>query len=305
MTVQSRYVLEESHTVRFEIGQYDERLPLVIDPVLVYSTYMGGSGDERAYAIAVDASGNAYFVGDTWTTTGLSSLSPGAMNQNVLVAKLNATGTGFVYATYLGGSSQDSGRGIAIDNQGNIYITGITSSPDFPVTAGAWRGSSRGGQDFFVAKLNPTGSSLLYSVVAGGGSTDAATAIGLNAAGEVYVTGYTASYRPSSHVLWHRFESDFLQVPTSRSTPHRRLFHRQVVLRDIRQLQTEDITFLNNVHNVPGPPHCRRSQTMSHAPRPYQEPECSYRVRGRMRETRYSCRRMPLPAESDDEGNQS
>jgi RHS repeat-associated protein len=187
----------------FTIGSYDPSQPLVIDPVLIYSTYLGGSGEDDARAIAVDASGNAYVSGIT-SSTDFPTLSPFQTinhgGSDVFVTKLNPAGSAVVFSTYLGGSADDAASGIAVDSAGNLYITGNVDSSNFPTTSGAFQttfGGMGGGPwrfgDAFVAKLNPTGSALLYSTYLGGSMNEAATAIAIDASGDAYVTGPTRS----------------------------------------------------------------------------------------------------------------
>src|SRR5262249_24407349 len=149
-----------------QLDGYDTSRPLVIDPVLTYSTYLGGSGYDGGQGIAVDASGNAYVIGNTsstnFPTTGSPAQSGYRGGYDVFVAKLNTAGTALPYATYLGGSAGESGNAIAVDGLGNAYVTGYTSSTNFP-TANAVQGAFGGGNmDAFVAKLNATGG-LAYS----------------------------------------------------------------------------------------------------------------------------------------------
>jgi hypothetical protein len=124
---------------------------------LVYSTYIGGSGNDAGYGIAVDGSGNAYVTG--YTTSTDYDVTPGAFQTtnggraDVFVTKLNATGTALVYSTYIGGSDDDWGRAIAVDGSGNAYVTGLTDSPDYDVTPGAFQTTKGGGQDVFVTKV--------------------------------------------------------------------------------------------------------------------------------------------------------
>jgi len=201
------YVLTNEHEVSFRVAHYDASLPLVIDPVLVYSTYFGGSGNslavigDKGSAIALDAAGDAYVTGSTSsndfpTTPGAFQAALGSRNYvNAFVTKLNATGTALVYSTYLGGSfgSFDGGSAIALDSAGNAYVTGSTSSNDFPTTPGAFQTTLRGRSNAFVTKLNPTGSALLYSTYLGGSGFDVGSAIALDSAGNAYVTGSTSS----------------------------------------------------------------------------------------------------------------
>jgi hypothetical protein len=144
---------------------------------LVYSTYIGGSDDEVGYAIAVDGSGNAYVTG--WTSSTDYDVTPGAFQTtygggwDVFVTKLNETGTALVYSTYIGGSGDDMGYGIAVDGSGNAYVTGYTSSTDYDVTPGAFQTTNGGGlADVFVTKLNATGTALVYSTYIGGSGDD-------------------------------------------------------------------------------------------------------------------------------------
>jgi hypothetical protein len=167
----------------------------VIDP-LVYSTYIGGSGDERGYAIAVDGSGNAYVTGSTYSTD--YDVTPGAFQTDgggdVFVTKLSARGTVLVYSTYIGGSSDDRGYGIAVDGSGYAYVTGATWSTNYPVTPGAFQTKNGGGLgDVFVTKLNPMGTALVYSTYIGGSYWDEGYAIAVDGSGYAYVTGYTKS----------------------------------------------------------------------------------------------------------------
>jgi len=190
----------QSEELGFELGAYDPALPLVIDPVLVYSTYLGGSGNDIANGIAVDSDGNAYIAGQTlladFPTNPLNARlgptnTPGALD--VFVAKLNYTGSSLMFSTYLGGSGDDVGTGIALNSSGSAYVTGSTMSTDFPTTLGAYQSPNPGGQDAFVTKLAPDGSALVYSVRLGGGSIDVGRGIAVDSNGNAYVTGETFS----------------------------------------------------------------------------------------------------------------
>ena len=201
--VAGHYVLIDENRVGFSVGDYDTHQPLVIDPVLEYSTYFGGNGDENLYsrsdlngaAIAVDAAGNAYFAGNT-TSTDLrteNALQPGmAGAPDAFVAKLNAAGSALVYCTYLGGSGIDRAFGIAVDSEGSAYVTGRTQSPNFPMVHPLQSGL-RGVEDAFVAKLSAEGSSLIYSTFLGGSAGDDAHGIAVDAEHSVYVVGGTFS----------------------------------------------------------------------------------------------------------------
>ena len=162
---------------------------------IIYSTYLGGSGDEKAHAIAVDSGGNAYVAGETSSTnfpthTPFQAANGGGFD--TFVAKLNPTGSALVYSTYLGGSGPEVAFGIAVDSVGNAYIAGNTVSVNFP-TQGPLQPANGGGSDGYVAKLNAAGSALVYSTYLGGAMDESANAIAVDSSGNAYVTGYTIS----------------------------------------------------------------------------------------------------------------
>ncbi len=164
---------------------------------LVYSTYLGGSSDDGGNGIAVDVYGNAYITGEIGSTDfpTANPLQPTyhGGNYEAFVAKLNASGTALVYSTYLGGSAYDCGNGIAVDVYGNAYVTGLTASTDFP-TANPLQPTYHGGQyDAFVAKLNDSGTALVYSTYLGGSSDDHGQDIAVDVSGNAFVTGSTGS----------------------------------------------------------------------------------------------------------------
>jgi hypothetical protein len=202
LPVDGRYVLEGDGRVGFAVGAHDPGKPLVIDPALGYSTYLGGNNVDQGFAVAVDGNGDAYVVGETSSTN--FPVTPGAeqgtladklANEgDVFVAKLSALGNGLLYATYLGGTSEDGGLGVAVDPSGNAYVCGFTNSLDFPTTANAALRTFTGGNiKGFAAKLDPTGAHLLYSTYLGGDHEDTARAIAADNAGNAYVTGFTSS----------------------------------------------------------------------------------------------------------------
>jgi Beta-propeller repeat len=177
---------------------YDHRYPLVIDPGLVYSTYLGGRGFDTDPDIALDADGNAYITGQTDSTD--FPTSPGAFQRSyaggqydAVVTKLSASGGGLVYSTYLGGNSDDHGGAIALDGAGDAYLTGDTGSPDFPTTPGAFDRTLNGGDDVFVAKLDASGAALDHSTYLGGADYDVGGDIAVDASGRAFVTGVTGS----------------------------------------------------------------------------------------------------------------
>lgn len=194
--VSSRYVIKANGQIGFEVGEYDASRPLVIDPILDYSTYLGGSGIDSGHSIAVDSSGNVYVTGTT-TSLNFPTAAPRQATfggeVDVFVTKLNATGSSLVYSTYLGGSNYDAGRGIAVDADGNALLTGQTTSNNFP-TANASQNSKGGFYDAFITKLDATGATLLYSTYLGGGDHEIGRSIALDSTGNAYVTGSTSSF---------------------------------------------------------------------------------------------------------------
>ena len=192
--IASRYV-RRGGEIGFEVGDYDAALPLVIDPTLSYSTYLGGSAYDYGSGIAVDSSGNAYITGQTlssnFPTRNPLQASRGGTS-DAFVTKLNPAGDGLVYSTYLGGSGFDAGGAIAVDSSGNAYVTGYTSSGDFP-TRNAAQAGSRGFNDVFVTRLNAMGDGLVYSTYLGGTDYDYGYGIAADSSGNAYVTGATQS----------------------------------------------------------------------------------------------------------------
>jgi hypothetical protein len=198
--VAASYALQGKEQVGFELGAYDPSRALVIDPVFVYSTYLGGSGGDEGFGIAVDAESNAYVTGST-TSADFPTVNPlqpelgGPLSSDAFVAKLAPDGSSLVYSTYLGGSRLDIGVGIAVDAEGSAYLTGQTFSLDFP-TANALQPICHCGlftSDAFVTKLSPDGSALVYSTFLGGSGLDGGSGIAVAADGSAYVTGGTFS----------------------------------------------------------------------------------------------------------------
>jgi len=162
---------------------------------LVYSTLLGGSGNDIGWAVAVDTAGNAVLAGstDSLNLPVQNAWQPGyGGGGDAIVASLNAVGSAWNFVAYAGGSGVDQASGVAVDSARNIFVTGYTASANFPVTAGAYQGGARGGYDAFVMKMGPSGT-LLYSTVFGGSGADAATALAVGSDGEVWVGGYTTS----------------------------------------------------------------------------------------------------------------
>jgi Beta-propeller repeat/HYDIN/CFA65/VesB-like, Ig-like domain len=194
--VEARYRIRSKGEVGIEVADYDPRRPLIIDPVLSYSTYLGGSGGDVAYGIAVDSSGDIYITGVTGSRDFPLTSSAQSANQgagDAFVVKLNPPGTGLVYSTYLGGSGQETGTGIAVDSTGNVYIAGFTYSTNFPVTTGAFQPTYAGDGDGFIARLSAAGSTLTYASYIGGSDPDFAQAVAVDSSGNAYLTGSTRS----------------------------------------------------------------------------------------------------------------
>jgi len=163
---------------------------------LVYAGFLGGWHYDVGYGIAVDASGNAYVTGYTWSSDFPAVVGPDTSyngGADAFVAKVNPAGTALVYAGFLGGSSNDAGLGIAVDAFGNAYVTGVTDSSDFPAVVGPDTSFNDGWEDAFVAKVNPAGTALVYAGFLGGSGTDWGEGIAVDSSGNAYVTGWTQS----------------------------------------------------------------------------------------------------------------
>jgi hypothetical protein len=185
-------------TAAFRLAQYDANRPLVVDPILQYGTLVGGSANDYVRGVAVDAAGYAYLTGycmsaDFPTTGAAYQPTYAGGGDDVFVTKLSPDGATVAYSTYLGGSGLDEAYGIVVDGSGSAFITGVTTSPNYPTTAGALQRSYNAGWDVFVTKLGATGAALAYSTYIGTSSDDYAWAIAVDTAGCAYVVGDTAS----------------------------------------------------------------------------------------------------------------
>ena len=170
--VGARYAIAARNRVSFELANYDRKRELRIDPVvLVYSTYLGGSGQDLGNGIAVDGAGSAYVTGYT-NSTNFPTQSPYQATyqgyRDAFVTKLTPAGNALVYSTYLGGSGADAGSGIAVDGAGSAYVTGCTNSTNFPTQSAYQATLPRRNRDAFVTKLAPAGNALVYSTYLGG-----------------------------------------------------------------------------------------------------------------------------------------
>ncbi len=193
--INGRYRMRGARTVAFEIDAYDSSLPLIIDPTISYSTYLGGTSTGAVTGVAVDGSGDSYLTG--WTEALNFPIAGAVQPQNAggvdaFVVKLNAAGTAIVYATYIGGAGDDRAAGIAVDSAGEAFVTGSTASSNFPLVK-SLRGTLGGGRDAFALKLNAAGNTLLYCGYLGGSGNDSGTAIAVDASGNAYIVGNTLS----------------------------------------------------------------------------------------------------------------
>ena len=194
--VEGHYRMADDNGIRFEVKDYDKTKALIIDPALDYSTVFGGD------AIAVDENGNAYVTGATTvnyfpTTSGAFQTSFPSSTYSAFVFELNPAGSDLIYCTYLGGDGEyagDYGYGIAVDGNGDAYVTGITGSDNFPTSAGALQTSLPNTyQSAFMTELNPMGTGLVYSTYLGGNNDDQGNGIAVDGSGNAYLTGYTLS----------------------------------------------------------------------------------------------------------------
>jgi hypothetical protein len=184
--------------VGLRVGAYDPARPLVVDPLLTYSTFLGGHAGDSAYAVAVDSAGLAYITGltlstdfPTWMPYDGTNDGGAEVPEDVFVSKMSVYGNLLVYSTYLGGTGDESGGSIAVDASGSAYVTGTTGG-GFP-TVNAYDATHNGSSDVFVTKLNPAGNALVYSTYLGGTAIDDGAAIAIDASGSAYVSGSTWS----------------------------------------------------------------------------------------------------------------
>lgn len=187
------YVLKENGQIGFQVVAYDPSKPLIIDPTLTYSTYIGGKFSDRGWSITCDADGNTYITGmtESFNFPYVNPYKRFTGRWTPFVSKLDPNGN-LLYSTCIGGSKRDEGTGIYVDTLGSVYLAGYTQSSDFPLVS-PLQSELKGSQDAFVAKLSPSGNALLYSTYLGGSDMDVAKSITLDDSGNVYLTGYTDS----------------------------------------------------------------------------------------------------------------
>jgi beta-propeller repeat-containing protein len=194
--IASQYALAKNGEVSFKIGQYDRSLPLVIDPVLSYATFLGGNDNESADAIALDVAGNAYVTGYTrsmdFPIKNPLQAEKATFVDAAFVVKLTPDGTDLIFSTYLGGEGLTQGTGIAVDGVGNVWVTGTTSANNFP-TVNPLQPAVAGVVDIFVTKLKGNGSAILFSTYLGGSSIDNDGSLKVDRQGDILLTGFTSS----------------------------------------------------------------------------------------------------------------
>ena len=193
--VTGKYVVNSNGVVRFLLGSYDRESALIIDPVLSYSTYLGGSGDEGIFGIRKNAKAEIFLAGET-SSLDFPLENPIQPTQrgsyDAFVSKFDSSGTRLNYSTFLGGSAYDHAIGLALDQENNAYIAGLTQSVNFPLVH-PLQPALKGVFNVFVAKLDPSGSRLLFSTYLGGSKNDFVADLALDTERNLYLTGDTTS----------------------------------------------------------------------------------------------------------------
>jgi hypothetical protein len=191
--VSARYVVDAGGSVGFALGAYDPARVLVVDPTLTYSSYRGGSDKDEAHDIALGGDGSMYVAGTTLSADFPHTGAGLAGGRDAFLTKLNLAGSSVVYSLILGGSGDDYGLSVGVNAAGEAYLAGQTASPNYPVPGGAQPTYGGGTNDGFLSKVNAAGTGLVWSTYWGGNSDDAANALALDMAGNVYLTGHTQS----------------------------------------------------------------------------------------------------------------
>jgi uncharacterized protein (TIGR03437 family) len=194
--VAASYRIHSGNRVEFAVANYDRKRELVIDPVIQYSTYLGQEGRDVAISVATDRTGNIYMTGQTTSIrfpTAQSAQNNSGGKLEAFVAKFTGSGE-FSWISYVGGRENEVGRSIAVDDSGNVYIVGFTSSDNFPMKSATYPEYKGGAADAFLTKLSSSGQQFLYSTYLGGSGYDDAFGVAVNAQGEAYVAGATESF---------------------------------------------------------------------------------------------------------------
>ncbi len=194
--IPARFLVQETSRYGFYLEAYDSSQTVTIDPlILSYSTFLGGNDLEIAYNLAIDNDNNTYICGST-SSTNFPSFNEydNTLNgsSDAFITKLNSTGTGIVFSTYLGGTSYETARGLVVDEESNIYLSGTTNSNNFPTYKGL-NNSHNGGEDGFITKLNSTGNELIFSTYIGGSSNENTIIISVDSSSNIYIGGTTYS----------------------------------------------------------------------------------------------------------------
>lgn len=201
--IASKWIQDDKGYFSFELSEYDPQHPLIIDPLL-WSTYLGGSSEDYCLSVAIDASNNVYVTGYTTSsdypvTTGVYDTSyngGGSYPYDVFVSKLNSSGSTLLYSTFIGGTGAELAEAMTVTGSGDVYLTGSTTSSDFPVTMGVFDNTYNGPAypslfwgDAFILRLNSTGSTLIFSTFIGGNEDDIGRAIYVDDTGNIYCSG--------------------------------------------------------------------------------------------------------------------
>jgi uncharacterized repeat protein (TIGR01451 family) len=203
--ISGQWTLAANSTASFHLGKYDRTRPLVIDPVLMYSSFLGGGQKNVLSKITIDDAGNAYVAGYTASgdfpaapTPLATTFGAGSQSRGAFVAKIDSTGSNLLYSTYLSGSSDEEATGLAVDKSGNVYVAGNTHSTDFPTRNALQSKCATINQagtcsSAFLTKISPTGDSILFSTYLGGSGGESARGLVVDAKGSAYLAGITSS----------------------------------------------------------------------------------------------------------------
>ncbi|MFQ5834199.1 MAG: SBBP repeat-containing protein [Candidatus Thorarchaeota archaeon] len=231
VVVDSQFKYTGSDSFGFSISSYDTTQELVIDPLL-YSTYLGGAGSDQLEAVAVDSEGNVYVAGHSYSSDFplVNPYNDSHIGYDCVVLKMSSDGRTLLYSTFIGGSGDDYANGIAIDSAGAAYVTGYTTSTDFPTHDGYMESYAGGMYDCFVVKLSPSGSSLQYSTFFGGSALDRAYSIAVDSLNRAYVTGGTSSLNfPATTTAYNQSNSNEACFTAKFSSDGQRLLHSAVI----------------------------------------------------------------------------